>query len=362
MKHHRLALLSASLLTIASGSPALAALTKSNTPAPGGFVQACAGPSTCGCGPWPGDDWFTVFIGGAEDKHESAFSGNSSASQSAAYSSANTSNTATGLAGMGYCKMSASNNFLSTDYFAQGSANGGWNELFTISNPAHTGQAGILQFTITVLGRLDASGVTGSAAISTTAYKDNIQLMSSPLASAGNSDLLSTDRQYGNWAIATYGNPNSDGKNVSGTVTYAVPFTFGTQFKLGVYVNCRAGQRSSGGFGTGCSSQVTLSQFSWGGISNIYFNGAPIGGSTVISGTGINWGAPVQPNTCPADINGDGVVDDTDFSLFAVAYNILDCADPAMPAGCPADINGDGFVDDSDFSGFVVAYNQLVCP
>ena len=65
---------------------------------------------------------------------------------------------------------------------------------------------------------------------------------------------------------------------------------------------------------------------------------------------------------CKGDLNGDGLVDDSDFSPFAVAYNILDCADPAMPAGCPSDLNGDGLVDDLDFQVFLVAYNALVCP
>jgi hypothetical protein len=33
-----------------------------------------------------------------------------------------------------------------------------------------------------------------------------------------------------------------------------------------------------------------------------------------------------------------------------------------MPAGCPADLNGDDFVDDSDFVVFAAAYNELLCP
>jgi len=65
---------------------------------------------------------------------------------------------------------------------------------------------------------------------------------------------------------------------------------------------------------------------------------------------------------CPADLNGDGFVDDADFPIFVFAYNTLDCADPTMPAGCPADLNGDDVVDDADFVVFVVAYNELVCP
>jgi hypothetical protein len=70
----------------------------------------------------------------------------------------------------------------------------------------------------------------------------------------------------------------------------------------------------------------------------------------------------VRASCCPADLNSDTQVDDADFSIFVVAYDLLDCADPAMPAGCPADLNSDGFVDDADFGVFAVAYNELVCP
>ena len=90
--------------------------------------------------------------------------------------------------------------------------------------------------------------------------------------------------------------------------------------------------------------------------------------------SGINWTIP-NPETwhgftigipgiasCPADLNGDGSVDDADFVIFAHAYNILDCLAPPMPARCPADLNGDSAVDDSDFQIFILAYNELLCP
>jgi hypothetical protein len=70
----------------------------------------------------------------------------------------------------------------------------------------------------------------------------------------------------------------------------------------------------------------------------------------------------IPSSSCPGDLNNDALVDDADFTIFVVAYNLLDCADPAMTAGCPADLNSDGFVDDADFIVFVVAYNELVCP
>ena len=71
--------------------------------------------------------------------------------------------------------------------------------------------------------------------------------------------------------------------------------------------------------------------------------------------------AAYVPAACPADLTGEGFVDDSDFIVFVQAYNILDCADGNMPLGCPADFNLDGLVDDADFVIFVGAYDALVC-
>jgi hypothetical protein len=65
---------------------------------------------------------------------------------------------------------------------------------------------------------------------------------------------------------------------------------------------------------------------------------------------------------CDGDLNADAVVDDLDFQIFVLAYDILDCGDPGMPVGCPSDLNRDGFVDDLDFQRFVVSYDAVVCP
>lgn len=68
------------------------------------------------------------------------------------------------------------------------------------------------------------------------------------------------------------------------------------------------------------------------------------------------------PEGCGADLNDDDVVDDLDFQMFVLAYDILDCADATMPAACPSDLNSDDVVDDGDFQSFVVAYDTLLCP
>jgi len=58
---------------------------------------------------------------------------------------------------------------------------------------------------------------------------------------------------------------------------------------------------------------------------------------------------------CPADFNGDGGVDDSDFIFFAKYYNDL--------INVAGDIDGsdDGVTDDGDFSVFAAAYDALVC-
>lgn len=63
---------------------------------------------------------------------------------------------------------------------------------------------------------------------------------------------------------------------------------------------------------------------------------------------------------CPGDLNFDGFVDDSDFTMFASAYNDLLCNPP--PAFCDADLNTDSVVDDVDFVIFAASYNDLICP
>jgi hypothetical protein len=60
---------------------------------------------------------------------------------------------------------------------------------------------------------------------------------------------------------------------------------------------------------------------------------------------------------CPADLNGDGVVDDLDFPMLAAAIDQV-----IASSDCAGDLNLDGFVDDLDFTIFAVSYNAVLCP
>lgn len=337
-----------------------AGLSQSSVVAPGGLAQACAGPQSPGNNPWPGADFASYHTAAGSDVHEGLFSGNSSASRSASYSSGNYSSSSSGTAAMGVVSGTAHNNAPNNSFFAQADFNGGWKETFLITNASHTGQAGFMVFKLSVTGSVAAAGFAGSANLRVTGYKDNAQLTSNAFFDRGNSDILGTSWQYGNWAVSTSSINESTSKPVAGVVTFAVPFTFGTTFHLGIYGLARAGMRSSSGVAGNSTADAVLTQLTWGGIVGVFVNGSPVLGSTVSSGTGINWGLPA--GDCSGDLNGDGLVDDSDFVLFVAAYNILDCADPTMPAGCPSDLNGDGFVDDADFVIFAGAYNDLLCP
>lgn len=106
------------------------------------------------------------------------------------------------------------------------------------------------------------------------------------------------------------------------------------------------------------SNEATLA------ISSVRLGSHPSGirfRAQVFNECGIATSQTATVTACPADLTCDLFVDDTDFVLFAAAYNLLDCTDPTMPAECPADMSGDGFVDDTDFVLFASAYNALLC-
>jgi hypothetical protein len=64
------------------------------------------------------------------------------------------------------------------------------------------------------------------------------------------------------------------------------------------------------------------------------------------------------PSVCSmSDLNGDGLVDDSDFVVFADAYDALN-----VPlANVLGDLNADALVDDADFAAFSIAYDTLIC-
>ncbi|HEX8878089.1 MAG TPA: PKD domain-containing protein [Phycisphaerales bacterium] len=102
------------------------------------------------------------------------------------------------------------------------------------------------------------------------------------------------------------------------------------------------------------------------GLSYVIASNAALGGRTVsVSNADGSANAALLTVTapaCPGDLNLDGFVDDADFQVFVVAYDVLLCSDVAMAPACPSDLDGDALVNDADFSVFAAAYDTLLCP
>jgi len=332
---------------------AVAGISKTTVPFPGGFGQAAAFKLT-NANFVPGGDLQTV-TGTPQDFEEAAFGPSGSAMVGASYSQANLSNSISAKFGFGYLSADGSDHFPDDAFFSAAIANGGWKETFTVTHPTLTGN-GYLVFRVRGKGNIHATGLTGSGNLIVGPFKNDQPLAQNPYFDIGGSDVIGSTDQYARWGHASFGATTS--RSFDGVTTMSVPLTFGVQFNLGVYALVIAGQRSSGGQG-GNSTSTIHAELTWDGLVGVFNDSGVVNGATVISGSGTDWGPSAAP--CPSDFNGDGLVDDSDFVVFVGAYNILDCADPAMPAGCPADVNGDGLVDDADFVLFVVAYNELIC-
>lgn len=71
----------------------------------------------------------------------------------------------------------------------------------------------------------------------------------------------------------------------------------------------------------------------------------------------------VPAGSCLCDLNADGLVDDTDFAVFAHQYEAAICSFliPEPVQACAADFTFDFVVDDDDFVVFAAAYDALVC-
>ncbi|MCE2882860.1 MAG: hypothetical protein LW636_10970 [Planctomycetaceae bacterium] len=325
-------------LTLAIGSAAVADLNYVVAPAPGGFVQACASPSSGGAYGDPGQDAFPYFNGSGADRNEFAFSGGASASASSSYSSGDISNSSSGDAGLGFVRFRADNSAPWNSFFAAACMNGGWSDMITIDAAGLTGQAGVLQFAVKANGVLAATGIAGASTFVATVYKDDMGQFQNEYSSVGNSDVIGWSLQYAHWSVATAGS-GDENRGIAGYATFAVPFTFGTPFKLSVCAQVRAGMRSSAGFSWPSTSTANfMSGFTWDGITAVYHAGAPISGYKLSSASGTNWanGIAVPPET---DLNGDGTTDSSDLAILLGDWGTPD-----------SDLNGDGTTDSADLA------------
>lgn len=306
-----------------------AALSQAVITPPGGFVQAAAYPTTNGCvaSALPGND-ITTGCGTGADFDEQAFGGSGSASASAANSAPGPfgpiNQSISGTAGLGYVRAQGSNAYTDYTSFANAVLDGGWNESFTVSHPSLNGQSGYMVFRLHAQGQMHTQGLSGSAVLEVRPYKNHSPIPWNAYYAEEGSDSgsMSGGNQSARWGLASYGLP--DNRSVDSYVTMSVPITFGTPFTLGIYARFVAGQRSSGGFNDPSSDWLDFSTrgVEWAGIVGVRnAGGAVVSGSTIISGSGIDWLPPIS--SCDSiDFNGDGLFPDTaDIDAFLAVFS-----------------------------------------
>ena len=286
----------ASAMIVLVSATASAGISQSTISAPGGFAQAGAYSASCGCGMDLGND-MALYFGTAQDFHEQEFAGVSSAQASAAYASQYINNSANATAGLGVFRPFAANSARPRDFFPMSAAHGGWKESFTVSNAALSGEAGYMVFQIRARGTLNVAGFYGSgASLGFQSYKDGSAMIINPYYDRGNSDVVGNSIQHGFWGVQHDGTPVD--RTIDGVVTMAAPITFGQPFTLGVYALAHAGMSSVTALDPISTSRCDFSGegITWNGVVNILdAAGQPVAGSTIASGSGIDWTGPYTP-------------------------------------------------------------------
>ncbi|MCE9618773.1 MAG: hypothetical protein K8R92_02565 [Planctomycetes bacterium] len=227
------------------------------------------------------------------------------------------SNNAFGSASVGTIKLSAYNNGSMAVSFPGASANAGWNDQFTLTGGGANGTTGIWVVPIVVNGSMTALVNGASGTMQVAAYKSHNILQ--PYGSAINSqaynlfNALNTTHNgtiFSGWdyQMVAFGTTNwgpSDSSSLpfmsisNRTLSFAIPFTWGTAFSAGFYANLMAGERASGGFGGQTTTDLDFSNtILWGGKGYVVGSEGNITDFSIDSLSGFNYGAPAPaPST-----------------------------------------------------------------
>jgi hypothetical protein len=297
------------------GVPAAWATGQDTTPDGHAFSSACAGLGFSSSS-FPGNQ---VNKSGAtcQSNTSATIGGTAESHVSAAGVSPSFSNSANGMATPLQIKLDAHNS--GSTGFPGAQVNGGWNDQITLSMLGQSGDA-VWVTPIQVSGQLNTTDPSeGFAQFWITAYKDHSLVAGSstvPIKQAAY-DLFKTlnpgdlyggsgtpvPGHYGAvistwvdetvaWAVGESSAVTLENLAVNQTVQFAIPFTWGVPFDLGIFALAVTGQRSSSAqFSTSDASfQNTVT---WGGPGYVLNNGAgdPVTGFTITS-TGANYQQP----------------------------------------------------------------------
>lgn len=300
------AVLAASAFT--ASAPAFAILGQANTGPGFSLASTCSG-TTFGSGSTAGE----AISGGVSSAGQSCQAQVSASVGGTAHAASATiapkfSNSATSVATVGSFHLAAAETGSSESYFPGAQAMGGWNDMITLTGPA--GQTGLWVFSVHVDGGLQVAGsYPAGATFSVTAFQNNFALShSNSLAYntflAANGPLAPSSEHYysydqgENWAV------ERDLVDrvilIDEIVSFVVPFTYNTPFKLGIYGQAQAAEFSYGGLPApmGTAAADFAHTIRWSGKGYVLGNGGSGPATTnfaVSALSGFNYSATAVP-------------------------------------------------------------------
>lgn len=309
-----------------------AILGQGTTAAGAAFASAASGNQAFSSLGQPGD----AIMGGVSTQYVNAQTSTSAVGGTASASASNSgsangypfSNHASGSATLGTIKLSASNNGSTATAFPGGSANAGWNDMFTLTGGGANGTTGIWITPIVLNGSMSAIGNGASGTFQVAAYKNYNVLQ--PYGNALNSQAYnaftslntthngsdkysSWDYQMAGFGVVDYGPSDTDTLQTltvtNRVINFAIPFTWGTAFEAGFYANLMAGERASGGFAGQNTTNLDFSHtLTWGGPGYVIGNGGNITNFNIASTSGFDYSSAAVPLPATLWLFGSGLI------------------------------------------------------
>jgi len=274
-------LASAWILSVLAAGAGAVPVGQQGTPIGAASVNPCAGLAVSGFNPQPGG----VYGVGSADRNcaEQTSAVNGTAGATAVKSGVANgdlySATSTASAQPGLIKLQAGNSGSFNTPFSGGAATAGWNDGITLLNG--TGQ-GIWVFPIHVNGSLSANGLGAYSMASVAIYQNHAAVTANGATAAAFNLFHTLSDPIANGTVAfgwdyeqvvfetsDYGPGHPQTLNhmtIDRTIFFAVPFTYGEEFTLGVWALDVAGETASGGPAVANQATVDLAQtIQWAG-------------------------------------------------------------------------------------------------
>jgi|GEM_PF-3352762 len=182
-------------------------------------------------------------------------------------------------------------------------AQGGWTDQVDITGQT-PGTKGLLVFKVHVDGELDTTGPEGRPGFTVTPYVNGNLVDLNPQFNALNPQPVVGSGESLGYQSRVWFNPGPDTNQstlpliVNQDVLFAVPFTFGTAFDLGLYAYASSGNNSTGpDFTVNTGNSLFQNTVALDGIEEVLAGGAPVTGYTIESLGGLDYAASRVPGT-----------------------------------------------------------------